>query len=287
MNEFFKSISDGDEIRQGDIIRMIHPSSTPTFTYGVVVTADCDIAQRKAGERYTWLQVLPMNEYIRGPWADEQLRKLAEKHSKVACEYLNAQLRRLHSSLSPLTAKTLADWLRSSSPEAILRAVTGEIPKPDLKALRDLSGLAKSLDVGEETSTFCRLQESWSLFGIDPVKQREAVRGAFKSSGGFQDYFVVPELPRTNGYGFVVLLRSMSTIMAADLFLTEQDARIHDRPNAFHRLGRLHDGIRFAIAQRLAFLFSRIGLPAAFESACEASTDMMVDELFPATSKKA
>ena len=79
----------------------------------------------------------------------------------------------------------------------------------------------------------------------------------------------------------------MSVIMSSDLFLTELEARIHDRPQAFHRLGRLHDGVRFAIAQRLAFLFSRIGLPPEYEAACEASTDILVDELFPTNSTKA
>ena len=287
MNEFFKNISDDDDIRQGDIIRMIHPASPPIVTYGVVVTADCDIAQKKAGERYSWLEVLSMNDYVDGPWAEEQLRKLAEKQGKALCEHLNAQLRKLDSNLSPLTAKTLAEWLESCSAEEILQAISGATPKPEQKVLRDLKGLAMALGVGDEQSPFGRLKSSWSLLGTDTAKQREAVRSAFKTSGGFQDYFVVPELPRTSGYGFVVMLRSMSTIMAADLFLTEQDARIQDRPNAFHRLGRLHDGIRFAIAQRLAFLFSRIGLPSAFESACEASTDMMADELFPSNSKKA
>lgn len=287
MNEFFKTISDDDDIRQGDIIRMIHPTSPLNVTYGVVVTADCDIAQKKAGERYTWLEVLSIKDYIEGPWAEEQLRKLAEKHSKALCEYLNAQLRKLDSSLSPLTTKTLAEWLKSCSAEEILQAITGKNSKPDQKALRELNGLAKAIGVSEDRLAFGRLKESWACFGTDPAKQRDAVRGAFRTSGGFQDYFVIPELPRTSGYGFVVMLRSMSTIMAADLFLTEQDARIQDRPNAFHRLGRLHDGIRFAIAQRLAFLFSRIGLPSSFESACEASTDMMVDELLPSNTKKA
>jgi hypothetical protein len=76
------------------------------------------------------------------------------------------------------------------------------------------------------------------------------------------------------------MLRSMWTIMAPDLYLTEQDARIHDRPDAFHRLGRLNDGIRFSITQKLAFLFSRIGMPKTFESACETAAELMVEEFF-------
>lgn len=285
MSEFFKTISDDDEIRQGDIIRMMGPASSNTVIYGVVVTADCDIAQRKAGGQYTWLQILPIKDYIQGPWAEQQLQKLADKHNKALCENLNAQLRRLDGALSPLTPVTLADWLKTCTAEQILLQITGKEPAPGQKVLRDLKGLAWALVEGEQ-SAFARLEQSWGFFGIEPAKRREAVVNAFKTSGGFQDYFVLPELPGADGYGFVVLLRSMSTIMAADLFLTERDARIHDKPNAFHRLGRLHDGIRFAIAQRLAFLFSRIGMPSAFESACETSIDILADDMFTLNSMK-
>ncbi|MNN99507.1 hypothetical protein D3C81_2191680 [compost metagenome] len=64
------------------------------------------------------------------------------------------------------------------------------------------------------------------------------------------------------------------------MYLTEQDARINDRPDAFHRLGRLNDGIRYSITQKLAFLFSRIGMPKTFESACEAAAELAFEEFF-------
>ncbi len=38
---------------------------------------------------------------------EEQLRKLADKHSKPLCENLNAQLRKLDSTLSPITPMSL------------------------------------------------------------------------------------------------------------------------------------------------------------------------------------
>lgn len=286
MSEFFKSISDDDEIRQGDIIRKLDMTSMPRTTYGFILTADCDIAQRKAGERYTWLQILPVAEYIDGPWAREQLKKLSEKHAKNLCDYLNAQIKKVDASLLPLNPEKLADWLAINSPQEILTAVTGAADKPDPKTLQKMTGLAEALKAGEEESSLSRLKQCWLHFGTDAQKQRDALRSAFSSSGGFQDFFVIPELPKTNGYGFVVMLRSISTVMASELYLTEQDARIQGDPNAFHRLGRLHDGIRFAIAQKVAFLFSRIGLPKSFESACEAATEMLIDENYPELPKK-
>ena len=171
-------------------------------------------------------------------------------------------------------------WLRSKTAEEILARVTGKVPTAEDKPLRDLQGFALTVSADKTESAFRRLKAAWALFGIEEKNQQDSVRSAFKDGGGFQDYFVLPELPRQTGIGFVVMLRSMWTIMAPDLYLTEQDARIHDRPDAFHRLGRLNDGIRFSITQKLAFLFSRIGMPKTFESACETAAELMVEEFF-------
>ena len=280
MTGFFTHIEDTEEVRQGDIIRKINPGTGETERLGIVITADCDIAQKKAGERYTWLEILPMTDYIQGPWAETQLRKLAEKRSKAICEYLNNQIRKIEPALTPLTHDSLVQWLREKSADEILVSVTGQIPAADGKALTDLQGFALTVCGKGNESAFERLKAAWTLFGLHVNRQEECVRNAFKDGGGFQDYFVLPELPRHNGIGFVVMLRSMWTIMAHDLYCTEQDARIHDQPDAFHRLGRLNDGIRFSITQKLAFLFSRIGMPKAFESACETAAELAMEEFF-------
>lgn len=287
MTAFFTQIEDTEEVRQGDIIRKLHPKTGEAEKLGIVITADCDIAQRKAGERYTWLEIMPMAAYIEGPWAQEQLRKLAEKRSKAICEHLNGQIRKLRPGLAALTHESLVQWLRSKTAEEILASATGQAPASDSKPLRDLRGLALTVNDGENQSAFCRLKAAWTLFGVEEKNQQESVRNAFKDGGGFQDYFVLPELPRQTGLGFVVMLRSMWTIMAPELYLTEQDARIHDSPHAFHRLGRLNDGIRFSITQKLAFLFSRIGMPKTFESACETATELTVEQFFKKTVQEA
>jgi len=280
MQGFFTQIEDTEEVRQGDIIRQLNPKNGLTKRLGIVITADCDIAQNKNGERYTWLEIVPMAAYVEGPWAQEQLRKLSEKRSKGVLEYLNGQIRKRDPSLTALTREALVLWLRSKSAEEILASTTGKSPASGDKQLRDLQAFALTVSSDETQSAFSRLKGAWTLYGTDEKSQQDNVRNAFKDSGGFQDYFVLPELPRETGLGFVVMLRSMWSLMANELYLTEQDARINDRPDAFHRLGRLNDGIRFSITQKLAFLFSRIGMPTTFESACETVAELTVEEFF-------
>jgi hypothetical protein len=287
MMGFFAQIEDIDEVRQGDVIRKLNARTGETEKLGIVITADCDIAQRKAGERYTWLEIVPMTAYIEGPWAQEQLRKLSEKRSKAICEHLNGQIRKLQPGLAALTHESLVQWLRTKTPEEILASATGQVPAVGDKPLRDLKGFSLTVIADESQSAFSRLREAWTLFGTDEKKQQDIVRDAVKDGGGFQDYFVLPELPKQTEFGFVVLLRSMWTIMASDLYPTEQDARIHDRPDAFHRICRLNDGIRFSITQKLAFLFSRIGMPKTFESACDTAAELTVEKFFKRSSPEA
>ncbi|MGK3243174.1 hypothetical protein ACCX57_02295 [Enterobacter kobei] len=280
MTVFFTQIEETEEIRQGDIIRKLNSKTGEVEKLGVVITADCDIAQRKASERYTWLEILPMAAYVEGPWAREQLRKLSEKRSRAVYDYLNAQIRKQNPDLVALTHDSLVHWLQNKTAEEILASVVGQVPAPDNKQLCELKGLELTVCVDEKQSALTRLKEAWTFFNINESRQQEFVRNAFKDSGGFQDYFVLPELPQQAGIGFVVMLRSMGTILANELYFSEQNARIDDRPDAFHRLGRLNDSIRFSITQKLAFLFSRIGMPTTFESACETATELMVEEFF-------
>lgn len=280
MTGFFTQIEDTEDVRQGDIIRKLNPQTGETEQMGIVITADCDIDKKKAGGRYSWLEIVSMATYVEGPWAKEQLRRLSEKRSKGVCDHLNSQIHKRHPGLTALTHESLVQWLLSKTAEEIFESATGKAPTSDEKPLLQLRGFALTVSTDETQSAFSRLKEAWTLFGVDEKTQQENVRNAFKDSGGFQDYFVLPELPRLPNLGFVVMLRSMWSIMAPDLYLTEQDARIHDRPDAFHRLGRLNDGIRFSITQKLAFLFSRIGMPKTFESACEAAAELTVEELF-------
>jgi len=280
MKDFFKPINDTDDIRQGDVIRKLNSRTGAVERLGIVITADCDIAKNKSGNRYTWLEIVSMVDYLDGPWAQEQLRKLGEKRSKAICDYLNGQLRKRELGVDLLTPQSVGEWLRGRTPEQILTGVTGQAPMPDFKQLRELQGYAKTLIAEEGKSPGEQLKAAWEFFDVDEKGRQEALRSAFKdSTGGFPEFFLLPELPRQAGLGFVVLLRSMWNVMADDLYLSEQDARIDDRPDAFHRLGRLDDGVRFSITQKLAFLFSRIGMPTTFETACE-TAGILAAEVF-------
>ena len=275
--EFFKEIDNSEDIRQGDIICKVNVNTNNIEKLGVIITADCDIAQKKTSNSYNWLEIVTISEYLRGPWSKQQLRKLSEKRSQAICDSLNSIISKQYDNLNPLTHETLIKWIRKSSAEDIFNNLVKAKSKNNDNLLKKLKGLEFTVDENSDNS-FNLLRSAWNHFDVSEKKQLEIIQDAFKESGGFQDYFILPNLPKQEAIGFVVMLRSMWTSMASDVYLTELDARIDGHPEAYHRLGRLNDSIRFSITQKLAFLFSRIGMPVTFESACKSAVKFNAEE---------
>lgn len=273
-------IDDDADIKQGDIIRRRSTRGDGQDAWGTILTADCDIAQNKTGDRYTWLEIIRSQHYLETHWATEQLRRIAEKHCISVCENINRLLRDTGHDLADLTPSSLRLWLAESTPEQIIQKIDKQKSKSNSALLQNVSALRISLGYESYPNQLVRLQTVWTIMGRGEKAQHSAIRDAFSHDRGFPDSLLIPELPRTAGYGFVILLRSISTLPINDLYKTEIDARVDGRSNAFHRIGRFSDALRFSVAQKLAFLFSRIGMTTQFEMACEAATDLLVEGLY-------
>jgi hypothetical protein len=240
MSDHCVFVVDDEDIRQGDVIRRFSGSALGEVTWGIIITADCDIAQKKAGDKFTWLEIIRSERYLECHWARDQLRRPIEKQSKVACEGLNSLMKNSALELSTITRYSLYEWLAGATVEDILRNVNTTQKPPEPKLTATLQALRIALGYAEASSQLGRLRQAWTLLGRNENNQQAAIREAFD---------VVPELPNTDGYGFVILLRSISSLHSFDLFKTEADARIDDRPDAFHRIGRFSDALRFSVAQ--------------------------------------
>lgn len=274
----FVFVPDDAEIRQGDVIRCASDGeSEPRF--GVVLTADCDIAQQKAGDNYTWLKIVRSQDYLEQTWAPEQLRRLRDRQSRAACDSINAILKRSNLDLSPLMPNSLIEWLQTTDPVQLITQISGSAPRSNDRLVAQLQAIQFAAGTGNQNSNLTRLRKAWNAMGRDEKSQRQSLRDAFDSERGFPDYILVPELPLVNGIGFVVLLRSLSTISAVDLYQCQADAKISGKSTSFYRIGRFSDALRFSIAQKVAFLFSRIGMPTHYEQSCAAAADLTTEAI--------
>jgi len=275
--DYFVDVADDDEVRQGDLIRR-SDGTCPDGEWGFVLTADCDIAQGKAGDRFTYIEILPAAVYLEDVWAPAQLKRWVSRQSKAAAEQLGGIMRRSGLDL-PLTGEVLAQWLAERTDIEVAASVNKTGKPLDAKLATSMAALHAALDrtvLQRELDRFLRVR---AILGDSLEQRRRAVRDAFDGEHGFPDYFLLPELPGVTAYGFAVMLRSFRSVLASDLFPTAVDAQIAGRSDSFHRVGRLNDRVRFAITQKQAFLFSRIGLPRSYEEACESAVELLAEQI--------
>jgi uncharacterized protein YecT (DUF1311 family) len=277
MDDLWVQVDDNEPVRQGDIVRQLPPDGSGQPTWSFVLTADCDIAQGKACGQFSVLRILGASDFLELRWAPDQLTRLTSKQAKVCAERLSSLFAKLDAGLDTLTPESLCTWLKTEDVETVLSAASSPSQGHDAKLEKTLRALRNALGAEGAASNLERLQRAWTFLGRDASAQQAAIRESFEGEKGFADFFFLPELPTTETYGFAVMLREISAIQDADVFVSEPDARINDRPDGYHRIGRLNDRVRFAITQRLAFLFSRIGLSSAFEDSCRFAAQLVVE----------
>ena len=98
-------------------------SQNVTAEWGVIITADCDIAQEKMGEFFTYLVLRSAREYVRHVWATEEISKLVGRHGKLAVEQILRSDQTRDPNATPMTVAQLSEWVLADGVEAILDAV--------------------------------------------------------------------------------------------------------------------------------------------------------------------
>lgn len=276
MSEYFFQVSDDLGFRQGDIIRRFSdPITHQGASWGFVINADCDLDRGKNQGHISWLEIVSVQQYWEKFWAPQQLSKFADKKSRQICDQMNAAIRMKELEVDELTYTHLLKWVRNQKPEEIISSLG--VRNPSL--VNDLRMFSQATSLRSDESALDLLHACLEASGQNPEKSKQEFRKFITRQDGFPDFFLVPNVPDGNAKGYVVLLRRINGSHESDVFKTEMDARISDRPDALHRVGRFRDGIRYHIVQKMCFLYSRIGSPSEFEADCSQVVEWSIEDL--------
>lgn len=273
MKSHIYSVSDNHDLRQGDIICRKLPGELLQF--GVIINADCDIAQSRNSGHITWVEVIPASTYIEKTWAWERAKKLFKKQSTGLLQQVNAAVLKADANLRELEWNDLCRWLLEASATEVCKQ-TG---LRDEKATERLSALEQALTIGGENFDFKALTNLCDPFGTNASKLLEEAQEHLGRTADFPDFVLVPGMPGQMERGFVVMLRHIMGWKQNSIYTSEAAALINDDGYAFYRVGRFEDTLRFQIVQKLSFLFLRIGSSTAYEGDCEAVLDLMTTEI--------
>lgn len=271
MTEFESFLSPDHPIRQGDIFAWGNwKERTVWDQFGVVITADCDIANGKIGGFLTYLPILPLAAYVKQVWARARIDGMFRTHERQ----LSDELHRIHANINPnaikLDTARLRQWVLESTNEGILDSLSvtheSEIKHivASLDVYRDLYELSTAENGSILIDQYCEIRAVRHSMSIERV--RSAVARDIHADVVRNlplDCFFLTSLPQVDELGFVVMLRHIQPIRQETLTVSYQDAKGAD--SKAYRLGRLSPTFKYAVSQKFGSLFSRIGLPSEYE----------------------
>lgn len=266
------------KVSQGDIIHRPSSGETERPRWGFIVTADCDIVKDKAGARLSYLDIITVHHYLENVWAAETLRKLRSRTLKDAAALVTNAARSLDDQFDAISPDDLLIWLRDATREEIVEAL--QLPSKKQKQQ------SEALEVVElifdlrcaNTTALQRLRRIWAIQGTGAKEVRARLEHALDYNKA-TDFHLIPEIPEFDPLGYVVLLREVSSIHHKDLHASALDLQISGSEDGFYVAAPSTDNLRYAISQKMAFLFSRIGMTEDYESQCEIVTRLAIDEL--------
>lgn len=271
------TIGQRTKVRHGDIIHK-PAKGAERPRWGFILTADCDIARDKAGARLSFLDVVTVRDYLEYFWSSEVLRKMQAVSLKEAATLVTKSALAINEEFDPISSEGILEWLTDTPRDEIVSTL--EVPakkqKQHLEALEKVE-LVFGLRM-EGRSALQRLLRVWAIQGSGEKAIRERLERALDYNQG-TDFHLIPAIPGSKPLGYVVLLREVTSIPHDYILPSALALQIDGNEEGFYVAGSLIDNLRYAISQKLAFLYSRIGMSDEYESQCEIVTQLAFDEL--------
>ncbi|MGY3444954.1 hypothetical protein [Bradyrhizobium sp. USDA 4473] len=268
----------GDEpLLQGDIFkRTADHYERPWSTYGVIVTADCDLVRSKTKGVASYVPALMMEDYIWHHWKDGKFEKALQASSSRFVSKINNRLSKLGQTAAPISLEAALQWLGRVG----LEGLHNELKITDNGQRKELASLVEELstlqaliqsevpDIALLQSCFCLKHKGKQIQPDDLSALADEVQSSVSSLPG--DVFYLPLEHEEEETGLFLMLRYIRQIEISDISIRVADMTLRN-PTA-KRLGRIAAPYRYAITQNLARVFSDIGLPTAYEERRDASS---------------
>ena len=266
-----EEVTDDRPIRQGDIFAWLEAPTDPWRKLGVVVTANCDIAQRKHRGILSYVPVLPLHDYFRLFYLPSRLEKgvrpVVEELTKSVREY---QVTNRPDFPEPLSEAATLAWAQERNPAEIadeLRITDQKARTLFTELVRDYRAIRNALD-GEayqnQLDALVRIRARQQRVPHEKAQQTilQDIHGAMETLAG--DCFFIGRIAAQYTIGHVAYLRLVREIRHGQIAIKQSDLSGLP-PLLARRVSRLQSPYIFRLTQQLADVFLAIGLPPEYE----------------------
>ncbi len=260
---------------QGDIVKQRLRNGVDEFF--VIITADCDIAQKKTGPAgLACLRARPLAEYMlevhSQSVADRELKRTVQRLTKNVNERLQRDKPR-----TPLSHDTIHQWFYYGQLEDILARL--QLNESGAR------GLADDIATAYHATQAAKARDGY--WAIDVVKQlkkhpdrQAAVKAICRDLGPHSlpmHLFFVSALPAETHLGYLVDLRDLRFVTDSQLFRSWMQAQTS--PDPYVRVARLKTTHRHALARDFANLYGRIGFDDEFTVERDETFELCITDL--------
>lgn len=277
MPKYYHRVKDKNEILQGDVFK-VGENCNSIFSkdeqYAVLITADCDISQKKMGNYYTFLPIISARDYIEKYWLVELFRNQKKRIIEQACVELNNSKTIADSKCDKLTFESLDRWLKQKSLSYIFKISEIDINKKNIKFL-----IEKYEIISNDVSL-----KNYFKFNACQNKREKGIKNEMISSikNSRQEFYYVPDINHPDSLGVIIKLRDIRAVHQDLVIKDKFSARLSKNglDSSLIRVGKFSDYLRFSITQNFALIFTKIGMPSVFEEDVFASLDILTDHLW-------
>lgn len=273
MNSSFResfAVQDGTPLRQGDIFAFRDDLADTDMwqQIGVVVTADCDLANSKHSGIISYVPVLPIREYL----AWRVLPKLAEQRRLQSLRRILEVVRQLEASRGAeygLSERAIEVFATTEDGHRSLIEHFGEVDSGHCeKIVTAISEISTYDDVLRASSYEDKFALLASKYQANKKKSAENllvadIRNRLDSLPG--DTFFIGALDESRSGGYIAYLRLVREIRVHQISTTYYHK--DGRQVLARRICRLRAPYIYRLTQLLADVFASIGLPEEYEAA--------------------
>ena len=259
-------VSEEGVLTQGDVLKSVEPDVDAWRQHLVVVTADCDLAYRKYGGQLSCIPILSADRYANEFLLEPEIQKVTERLKEAFVKLIHTAQQSeapVHDYV-PITPGRAYDWAL----EAELDDMSQVLPRLDIEKAEPLHRLLRETRGPESTyvATLEHLCEAKRALGdhksTPDARKSVANRLAKQMVSLPGDAMFLRSLGPGLSEGYVAYLRRIIEVPDTEVAINVPQAT---EGRAYERVARLTSPYVYGLTQKLASVFSSIGLPGAYE----------------------
>lgn len=249
----------GSQIWQGDLLGFGDwDHSEPLNKYGVIITADCDIQRARPEQELVYLRVVTQPDYVDTIWSRSKLELARQKALNDLMQMINRHRLQSDPKAIALGMMEVEKWITSVAPSEICDAIAVVEERDRDRLNENIARATASLQdcqIPPDTRCLDRLIRNRNRPRPEILKQ------AVNELARVRDdlFFITGITEPADQTGYYVLLDRIGAVKLNQI--SDSLAEVRQGMKQAYRFGRLARTYKYAMAQRFAFLFQRIGLP--------------------------